>query len=210
MPPPPWQMLPLANQDTSSENLRAPAHLDQWEPELRERYLLWTTPAVPRTRIKPVSVWLEMLHSPSTAGAEKHPQDFTERHTRDSPAQVRPSAELQVAFKVLSPSLIMIIIINAEGLQVWLTGDGSDLTHRAKTQFVLLWRWFNILKVWSQTGRSSVRRYLVWDQHEKKRWVQVWGCEPKTSEEKLKEFDTNWRLKHFLNCSNIFLISVLE
>ena len=57
----------------------------------------WTLPFMDNTRSpantnKTGALWLDMPHSPSTAGAEKHPQNFTDRHTRDSPAQVRPRA----------------------------------------------------------------------------------------------------------------------
>lgn len=51
-----WRILAVANQIASWANLRDATHLDQWEPELREPYLLWTMPAVPRARIKPACV----------------------------------------------------------------------------------------------------------------------------------------------------------
>ncbi|KAL7392508.1 hypothetical protein ABVT39_025658, partial [Epinephelus coioides] len=36
---------------------------------------------------KATAVWLALPHSRSTAGAETHPRDFPDRHSRHSPAQ---------------------------------------------------------------------------------------------------------------------------
>lgn len=52
--PPLWQMLAAAHQGLSCEKRRDPAHLDQSERSVWQPYLLWTTPAGPRARIKPV------------------------------------------------------------------------------------------------------------------------------------------------------------
>ncbi len=48
----------------------------------------------PTSANKTGAAWLGMLHSPSTAGAEKHLEDFIHRHIRHSPAQVRTGAEV--------------------------------------------------------------------------------------------------------------------
>lgn len=77
------QMLALANQDA---NLQEPAHLDQWEPCLRERYLFWTTPAVLPARIK--WAWFRALCCIHQQLRRGNTCDFTYRLAWDSPAQV--------------------------------------------------------------------------------------------------------------------------
>lgn len=86
--PLPWQMPALANQNASCENLRNPAHLDQWQRSRRERYLLWTTPAAPRAGIKPVrcACW-GCIHRAQLG--QSYTCKTSPRHTWDSPAQVR-------------------------------------------------------------------------------------------------------------------------